>query len=98
VRSLKPYKLPAASERLNKVVTTIARLGQTMDINISSAYHQLRIRELQLTADYRQKQSEEKEREREEKERLREIQRAIEDVDYPMADPQQSQPRPALSK
>jgi Domain of unknown function (DUF4041)/Meiotically up-regulated gene 113 len=72
VRSLKPYKLPAASERLNKVVTTIARLGQTMDINISSAYHQLRIRELQLTADYRQKQSEEKEREREEKERLRE--------------------------
>ncbi len=72
VRGLKPYKLPAAVERLNKVVATIARLGKTMDINISSAYHQLRIRELQLTADYRQKQAEEKDREREEKERLRE--------------------------
>jgi hypothetical protein len=72
VRGLKPYKLPAAAERLNKVVTTIARLGQTMDINISSAYHQMRIRELQMTADYRQKQAEEKDREREEKERLRE--------------------------
>jgi hypothetical protein len=72
VRSLKPYKLPAATERLSKVVTTIARLGQTMDINISSAYHQLRIRELRMTADYRQKQAEEKDREREEKERLRE--------------------------
>jgi hypothetical protein len=72
VRGLKPYKLPAAADRLNKVVTTIARLGQTMDINISSAFHRLRIRELQMTADYRQKQAEEKDREREEKERLRE--------------------------
>lgn len=72
VRGLKPYKLGAATERLNKVVSTVARLGQTMDINISSAYHALRIKELQLTADYRQKQAEEKEREREERERLRE--------------------------
>lgn len=72
VRALKPYKLPAAVDRLNKVVSTIARLGATMDIHISSAYHDLRIRELQLTADYRQKQAEEKERLREEKERLRE--------------------------
>jgi Domain of unknown function (DUF4041)/Meiotically up-regulated gene 113 len=72
VRSLKPYKLPAAIERLSKVVATIARLGQTMDIRISSTYHQLRIRELELTGDYRQKQAEEKERDREEKEHLRE--------------------------
>jgi chromosome segregation ATPase len=72
VRSLKPYKLPAAVDRLNKVVSTIARLGQTMDIRISSPYHELRIRELALTADFRQKQAGEKEREREEKERLRE--------------------------
>lgn len=72
VRALKPYKLPAAVDRLNKVVSTVARLGATMDIHISSAYHDLRIRELQLTADYRQKQAEEKERQREEKERLRE--------------------------
>lgn len=67
VRGLKPYKLPKAIERLDKVVSTIARLGQTMDIHISTAYHRLRIKELELTADYRQKQAEEKDREREEK-------------------------------
>jgi hypothetical protein len=72
VCGLKPYKLPKAIERLDKVVSTIARLGQTMDIHISTAYHRLRIKELELTADYRQKQAEEKDREREEKERLRE--------------------------
>ncbi len=72
VRGLKPYKLPKAIERLDKVVSTIARLGQTMDIHISTSYHRLRIKELELTADYRQKQAEEKDREREEKERLRE--------------------------
>lgn len=43
-----------------------------MNIRIASRYHELRIRELKLTADFRQKQAEEKEREREEKERLRE--------------------------
>ena len=37
-----------------------------MDIRISPAYHELRIRELELTADYRQKLAEEKEHEREE--------------------------------
>jgi hypothetical protein len=72
VRGLKPYKLTSAIERLTKVVATIARLGQTMDIHISGPYHELRENELKLTADYRQKQAEEKEREREEKERLRE--------------------------
>lgn len=60
VRGLKPYKLSKAIERLDKVVSTIARLGQTMDIHISTAYHRLRIKELELTADYRQKQAEEK--------------------------------------
>ncbi len=72
VRSLKPYKLGAAVERLGKVVTTIAKLGQTMGIHVSWDYHQLRVQELQLTADYLAKVAEEKERDREEKARLRE--------------------------
>jgi len=72
VRSLRPYKLDAAVDRLGKVVTTIAKLGQTMGIHINWDYHQLRVQELQLTADYLAKQAEEKEREREERSRLRE--------------------------
>lgn len=81
VRGLKPYKLDAARERLTKVAATVARLGQTMDIHISGAYHELREYELSLTADYRQKLAEEKEREREEKERLREERKAQQEME-----------------
>lgn len=80
VRGLKPYKLQSAVDRLNRVVTTIERLGQTMDIKVSPAYHRLRIQELELTADYQAKLAQEKEAERAEKERLREeraVQREI---------------------
>jgi hypothetical protein len=52
VRSLKPYKLEAAVDRLNKVAETIERLGKTMKIRISNSYLQLRMRELELTADF----------------------------------------------
>jgi hypothetical protein len=76
VRGLNPYKLSTSIDRLNKVALTIERLGKTMSIRISSQYHQLRIRELELTADFLEKQAEEKEREREEKARLREERQA----------------------
>lgn len=72
VRTLKPYKIDAATDRLNKVRETIQKLGQSMAIEISSTYHALRIKELRLMADFLQKQSEEKEAQRAEKERLRE--------------------------
>jgi hypothetical protein len=81
VRSLKPYKLATAVDRLTKVTTTIAKLGKTMDIRIAAGYHQLRVRELELTADYLEKLAEEKEREREEKERLREERRAQQEME-----------------
>jgi vacuolar-type H+-ATPase subunit I/STV1 len=63
------------------VATTIARLGKTMDIAISAPYHQLRISELELTADYLAKVAEEKEREREEKQRLREERQAQQEME-----------------
>jgi hypothetical protein len=81
VRALKPYKLASATERLTKVTTTIVKLGKTMDIRISTPYHQLRIRELELTADYLEKLAEEKEREREERERLKEERRAQQEME-----------------
>jgi hypothetical protein len=81
VRSLKPYKLDAAAERLTKVATTIARLGQTMDIRIATPYHLLRLRELELTADHLAKVAEEREREREEKARLREERQAQQEME-----------------
>ncbi|WP_433305737.1 DUF4041 domain-containing protein [Actinoplanes sp. CA-030573] len=81
VRGMKPFKLDSAVERLGKVATTIARLGRTMDIRITDSYHRLRIRELQLTADYVQKVAEEKEREREEKARLREDRKVQQEIE-----------------
>jgi len=72
VRGMKPYKLSSAKERLGKVVSTIERLGKTMEIQISPGYHRLRVMELELTADYREMLAHEKEQEREERARLRE--------------------------
>jgi hypothetical protein len=81
VRGLKPYKLDAAVERLAKVATAIARLGSTMDIRVSDEYQRVRVRELELTADYVAKLAEEKEREREERNRLREERKAQQELE-----------------
>jgi hypothetical protein len=80
VRALKPYKLDSATERLNKIAGVIAKLGKTMDIRISNGYHELRIKELELTADFLEKRAEEKERERAERARLREEQKVQEEL------------------
>ena len=77
VRTMKPYKLDSAAARLHKSRETIARLGKTMSIEVTDAYHRLRIAELELTADYLAMVAEEKERAREERERLREERKAM---------------------
>src|SRR5262249_34940189 len=81
VRGLKPYKLDGAIERLRKTADTIERLGKIMQIKISPAYHKLRVRELELTADYLQKEAEQKEIERQERERLREERKVQQEIE-----------------
>jgi hypothetical protein len=80
VRALKAYKLDSALDRLGKIAIAIERLGKTMNIRISAAYHALRIRELELTADYLEKRAEEKEREAADRERLREERRVQQEL------------------
>jgi hypothetical protein len=72
VRTMRAGNLSVAVKRLEKAVWTIARLGKIMSIRVAPAYHQLRIQELELVADYQAKLAEEKEAERAERERLRE--------------------------
>jgi hypothetical protein len=72
VRTVKPHRRDSVIERLNKTRQTIARLGKTMSINITEEYHQLRVREVLLTADYLAKVEEEREAARAERERARE--------------------------
>lgn len=81
VRGLKPYKLDAAIERLTKVAEVIERLGKTMHIKISPPYFKVRVRELELTADFLQKEAEEKEAERVERERLREERKVQQEIE-----------------
>ena len=72
VRSMKPYALDSAIARLTKAKETISRLGKTMSITVTDNYHALRVRELELTADYLTKVAEQKEADRAERARLRE--------------------------
>lgn len=81
VRGMKPYKLDAAKDRLTKVAHTIAKLGSSMSIAVSVPYHEIRLWELDLTADYLEKVAEEKEREREERERLREERKVEQEIE-----------------
>jgi hypothetical protein len=85
VRWLKPYKLEGALDRLKKVSETIEHLGKTMKIRISTPYYQLRVRELELTADFLQKQAEQKEADRAERERLREERKAQQELEVERA-------------
>lgn len=76
LRTLKPYKVEAAVDRVNKVEISIEKLGKTMSIAIDDNYHKLRISEIKLTADYLAMKEDEKERQKEEKLRLKEEEKA----------------------
>lgn len=81
VRGLKPHKVTAAIDRLQKVASTIERLGKTMKIRVSTPYLQLRNRVLRLTADFLQKQAEEREAERAERERMKEERKVQQEIE-----------------
>jgi hypothetical protein len=76
VNRLKPYKVTAATDQLTKARASISKLGATMSIEITDAYHRVRIEELELTADYLARKEEEREAERAERERLRDEEKA----------------------
>ena len=76
VSALKPYKLDKAIDRLQKSAASIQRLGKTMSIVITQDYIRLRIKELELTADFLERRARDKEAEKEERARIREEQKA----------------------
>lgn len=75
VRTMKPFMLDSAKDRLTKARETIAKLGSILNITISDEYHAQRLYELELTADYLVKAAEEKERIREERAQQKEEER-----------------------
>ncbi|MEU5001151.1 DUF4041 domain-containing protein [Streptomyces sp. NPDC021622] len=81
VRGMRPHRLASLVDRLTKSRETIARLGKTMQIEVTPEYHRLRVRELELTADYLAKQEEEKQRRRELREQQREEERLRREIE-----------------
>lgn len=76
VRSLRSGNVTTALGRLERAMTAIEKLGALMEIRINPDYHQVRVEELELTADYQMKVQEERERAREQRAELREQKRA----------------------
>jgi len=76
LRTLKPYSLEAAKLRLDKARNTIVKLGSVLQIAISSKYHEQRLYELDLTADFLVRQEQEKQEIRDQRERQREEEKA----------------------
>jgi hypothetical protein len=72
LRVMKAGSVDTAKKRLDRIGDAIEKLGRMLSIRISRRYRNLRMLELELTADYLLKKQEEKEAERAERERLRE--------------------------
>jgi len=81
VRTLKHYTLKPAVERLQKMRSSISKLGASMKIEITDTYHGLRVSELELTTDYLVKLNEEREQLRDERARLKEAEAALRDFE-----------------
>ena len=75
VRSLRSGNVRTAKARLERAMSAIERLGAIMEMRVNPEYHQVRVEELELTADFQMKVQEEKERAREQRAELREQQR-----------------------
>lgn len=76
LRTLRPHRLGAAIERIDKLRDRIARAGRVMQLQISDEYHLIRMQEIRLMADYLQKVEEEREQLRALREAEREEQKA----------------------
>ncbi len=80
VRSLRNGNISTAKKRLESAMNSIQKLGVIMEIRVNPSYHQLRVEELELTADYQMRVQEEKEKAREERELLREQRKAEQEL------------------
>jgi hypothetical protein len=80
VRSLRSGNISTAKKRLENAMNSIEKLGYIMEMRVNPDYHELRVEELELTADYQMKVQEEKEHAREQRDLLREQRRAEQEL------------------
>lgn len=77
IRSLRVGNVVTAKRRLEASREAIAKLGRLMEMRICDSFHELRLEEVELAADYAKKKQQEREAAKEDRERLRE-QRKVE--------------------
>lgn len=80
VRSLRAGNVVTAKDRLERSREAIAKLGKMMEMRISTLFHTLRLREIELTSDFLMKKQEEREAAREERARLKEEARVAAEI------------------
>ncbi|MDJ0319509.1 DUF4041 domain-containing protein [Pseudarthrobacter sp. PS3-L1] len=72
IRTVRSHNLESTVSRLTRAKDSIEKLGRSMAIQITGEYHDLRLAEIHLTADYHLKVAEEREAQRAIREELRE--------------------------
>lgn len=80
IRSLKLGNIVTAKKRLDVTRHAIAKLGGLMEMRISDEFNNLRVEEIELTADWLMKKQEEREEQREQRANLREEQRVAREL------------------
>lgn len=80
VKTVKAGNLPAAQARLRKAMDQIAQQGRMIDLRVAEQYHWLRLRELELAADFHMRVQAEKEAERERRAELAEQRKAEQEL------------------
>lgn len=80
IRALRAGNVQAAKKRLERSRDAIARYGNIMGMRISDAFHDIRLQEIELTADFLIKKQEEREAAREERARLREERKVAQEL------------------
>lgn len=75
IRSLRAGNVHTAKNRLDASRKAIMGLGAIMEMRVSDTYHNLRLEEIELTADWLMKKHEEREQQKEERARIREEKR-----------------------
>lgn len=81
MKTVKAGNLLAAQARLAKAVAQIEKQGKMIDLRVTPAYHEFRLLELQLAADFQMQVQQEREAERDRRAELREQRRAQQELE-----------------
>lgn len=81
ITRMKAGNLEAGLKRLEKARSEVSRMGDMIDLRVTSEFHSLRIRELTLAAEHLEAKKAAKEAEREERQIIREEQKAQKDLE-----------------